>query len=47
MVGTTSGGGFAGQIGVRYYFTNNLGINVEFGRGTLASGRKAGISQKF
>ena len=45
--GTSSGVGFAGQIGARYYFTNNFGLNVEFGGGTIASGGKAGISYKF
>jgi outer membrane protein W len=45
--GTNSGVGFAGQIGARYYFTENLGINVEFGGGTIASGGKVGISYKL
>ena len=44
---TSSGVGFAGQIGARYYFSENFGINVEFGGGTIASGGKAGVSYKF
>lgn len=42
-----SGIGFAGQIGGRYYFTNNLGVNLEFGGGDYATGGKVGISYKF
>lgn len=42
-----SGIGFAGQVGGRYYFTNNFAINVEYGGGSVVSGGKAGISYKF
>jgi len=34
------------QVGGRYYFTNQLGVNVEFGGGTV-SGGKVGISYKL
>jgi len=42
-----SGLGLGGQIGGRYYFTNNFGINLEFGGGNAFSGGKIGISLKF
>lgn len=45
--GESSGVGFAGQAGARYYFTDHFGVNVEFGGGTIASGGKAGITYKF
>ncbi|MGG5210164.1 outer membrane protein [Chryseobacterium sp. MIQD13] len=45
--GDSSGVGFAGQAGARYYFTDHFAVNVEFGGGTVASGGKAGISYKF
>lgn len=43
-----SGIGFGAQIGGRYYFTDNLGVNLQFGGGSVgdASGR-VGISYKF
>jgi hypothetical protein len=34
------------QVGGRYYFTDQLGVNVEFGGGTV-SGGKVGISYKL
>jgi outer membrane immunogenic protein len=43
----TSGLGLGGQIGGRYYFTNRLGLNLEFGGGNAFSGGKFGISLKF
>lgn len=43
-VGSSSGIGFAGQIGARYYFSNKFGINLEFGGGSVASGGKFGVS---
>lgn len=45
--GEASSFGLAGQVGARYYFTNNLAINAEFGGGDFASGGKVGISYKF
>lgn len=42
--GYSSGIGIAGQIGGRYYFTNKMGVNLEFGGGNAFSGGKLGIS---
>lgn len=42
----TSGIGFNGQIGARYFFTKKFGVNLEFGGGT-ASGGGLGITYKF
>lgn len=39
--------GLAGQIGGRYYFTNKVGINLEFGGGNAFSGGKLGVSVKL
>lgn len=39
--------GFAGQVGARYYFTDNFAVNAEFGGGNFATGGKVGISYKF
>lgn len=36
--------GLGGQVGARYYFTNSLGINLEFGGGNAFSGGKLGLS---
>lgn len=41
-----SGLGFAGQIGGRYFFSDNFGINLEIGGGSI-SGAKFGITYKF
>lgn len=41
-----SGLGFGLQVGGRYYFTDKLGANVEFGGGSV-SGGKIGISYKL
>lgn len=38
--------GFAVQVGARYFFTNNFGLNLEFGGGNV-SGGKFGITYKF
>ncbi len=43
----SSGIGFGVQIGGRYYFSDNLGINLELGGASIASGGKVGISFKF
>lgn len=39
--------GIAGQIGGRYYFTDVLGVNLEFGGGNAFSGGKLGLSIKL
>lgn len=39
-----SGLGIGAQVGARYYFTNSLGINLEFGGGNAFSGGKFGLS---
>ena len=36
--------GLGGQVGARYYFTNSLGINLEFGGGNAFNGGKLGLS---
>jgi outer membrane immunogenic protein len=38
--------GWAGQLGARYFFTKNFGVNLEFGGGT-ATGGGLGITYKF
>jgi len=40
----TSGLGIGAQVGGRYYFSDNVGINIEFGGGNAFSGGKVGIS---
>jgi outer membrane immunogenic protein len=40
----SSGLGLGGQLGARYYFTNNFGINLEFGGGNAFNGGKLGLS---
>lgn len=40
----SSGLGLGMQIGGRYYFTDNIGINLEFGGGSVTSDGKIGIS---
>lgn len=42
-----SGLGLGAQIGGRYYFTEKIGINLEFGGGNTFSGGKFGISIKL
>jgi outer membrane immunogenic protein len=42
-----SGLGLGGQIGGRYYFSNKIGINLEFGGGNAFSGGKIGITIKL
>lgn len=41
-----SGLGFAGQVGGRYFFSDNFGINLEIGGGSTY-GAKFGITYKF
>ena len=43
----SSGVGIGAQLGVRYYFRNNLGFNLEIGGGNVFSGGKFGISYLF
>ena len=40
----SSGLGLGGQIGGRYYFSNSLGLNLEFGGGNAFRGGKIGLS---
>lgn len=40
----SSGVGLGAQVGARYYFNNNWGINLEFGGGNSFSGGKIGIT---
>lgn len=42
-----SGLGLGAQIGGRYFFKNNFGINLEFGGGNAFSGGKFGITYIF
>lgn len=42
-----SGAGIAGQIGGRYYFSNKVGINLEFGGGNAFAGGKFGLTIKL
>ncbi len=42
-----SGLGLGGQIGGRYFFTEKLGINLEFGGGNAFSGGKLGLTIKL
>jgi outer membrane immunogenic protein len=43
----SSGLGIGAQIGGRYYFTNRVGINLEFGGGNEFSGGKLGVTIKI
>lgn len=43
----SSGLDLGAQIGGRYYFSNSVGINLEFGGGNAFSGGKFGISIKI
>lgn len=47
LAGDSSGIGFAGQVGGRYFFTDHLAVHVELGGGSIASGGKAGLTYKF
>lgn len=42
-----NGFGVSAQVGGRYYFNNNFGVNVEANAGSLFNGGKAGITYKF
>ena len=43
----SSGIGLNAQIGARYFFKNNFGVNLEFGGGNTFSGGKFGITYIF
>ncbi len=43
----SSGVGLGLQIGGRYYFSDNIGLNLEFSGGNIFSGGKFGVSIKF
>jgi len=43
----SSGLGLGGQIGLRYYFTNRVGVNLEFGGGNAFNGGKLGFTFPF
>lgn len=43
----TSGLGLGAQIGGRYYFTDTVGLNLEFGGGNAFSGGKIGLTFKL
>ncbi len=43
----SSGLGLYIQIGGRYYFKDNLAVNLEFGSGNVANGGKFGITYIF
>ena len=45
--GISSGLGLGAQIGGRYYFSDQWGINLEFGGGNYFSGGKFGITFKL
>ena len=42
-----SGIKFGFQLGGRYFFTKNLGVNLEFGGGSYAVGGKFGLTYRF
>lgn len=42
-----SGLGLGGQIGTRYYFSDKVGLNLEFGGGNAFSGGKFGVTIKI
>ena len=39
--------GVGGQIGLRYFVTSRVGVNLEFGGGNAFSGGKIGITSRF
>lgn len=43
----SSGLGIGAQLGTRYYLTDKLGLNLEFGGGNAFGGGKFGITYKF
>ena len=43
----SSGVGVSAQVGGRYYFSNNFGVNAEVNAGSIFNGGKLGITYKF
>ena len=43
----SSGIGLGGQVGGRYYFSDKVGLNLEFGGGNAFSGGKIGVTFKL
>ncbi len=43
----SSGLGLGGQVGVRYFLSNRIGLNLEFGGGNAFSGGKFGLTFKI
>lgn len=43
----SSGVGLGAQVGGRYYFSERVGVNLEFGGGNVFSGGKFGVSIKL
>jgi outer membrane immunogenic protein len=43
----SNGLGLGAQIGGRYFFNNNFGLNLELGGGNASTGGKFGITYKF
>ena len=43
----SSGLDYGFQVGGRYFFTKNLGVNLEFGGGSFAFGGKLGLTYRF
>lgn len=39
--------GVSGQVGARYFFTNKIGGNIEFGGGSATAGGKLGLTIKL
>ena len=46
-ISRTSGLGLGAQIGGRYFFTDKVGVNLEFGGGNAFSGGKFGLTIKI
>lgn len=42
-----SGLSFGGQVGARYYFSDKMGVNLEFNGGSVVTGGKLGITIKL
>lgn len=42
-----SGLSFGGQIGARYYFSDKMGVNLEFNGGSVVTGGKLGLTIKL
>jgi outer membrane immunogenic protein len=44
---SASGLALGAQVGVRYYFSNKVGLNLEFGGGNVLSGGRIGLTFKL